>query len=182
VSRYVAFLRGINVGGHQTVKMADLRRHVEGLGFDDVTTYGASGNVRFETSARGDQRIRRRLQVALRSTLGLEAEVMLRSVPELERVVRLDPFGARPRSSGVPYVSFVSRPIRNPPRLPALSQNSDVEIILVRGADVFSWALPGHGHRYGYPNSFVERLFGQPATTRNWSTVTGVLQEPAGIS
>ena len=52
--RYVALLRGINVGGKTLIKMADLRACFEQLGFDDVSTYIASGNVLFETGGDGE--------------------------------------------------------------------------------------------------------------------------------
>ena len=173
MTRYVAFLRGINVGGHQIVKMEDLRQRFVGLGFDDVTTYKASGNVRFETSALDPKRVRRRVQTGLRSMFGEEVEVLLRSVAEIDEIVRLDPFRSPPRSPAVPYVTFLSDPPRAVPRLPTRSPKADVEVFLVHGRDVFSWALPIRDH-YGFPNLFVEKLFGRLATTRNWSTVGGV--------
>ena len=175
MTRYVAFLRGINVGGHKIVRMEDLRRRFEALGFGNVSTYKASGNVRFESGDSDGKAIRTRTQRELRSIFGDEVEVLLRSVAELEGVVRLAPFRRPPHPSAVPFVTFVAKAIAAPSRLPLRSPRADIEVFRVRGRDVFSWSLPGADQRFGFPNLFVEKLFGQPATTRNWSTVTGVI-------
>jgi uncharacterized protein (DUF1697 family) len=175
VTRYVAFLRGINVGGRQTVKMAELCQRFEGLGFARVSAYRASGNIRFETTSAKEAAIRVRLERGLRERFGDRLEVLLRSANEIQEVIRLDPFRTRPSPSAVAYVTFVPAPVQPVPRLPIRSPRSDTEVFRVHRRDVFSWALPGDASRTGFPNAFIEKLFGQPATTRNWSTVIGVV-------
>ena len=143
MTRFVAFLRGINVGGHGIVKMEDLRRRFEELGLDNVRTYRASGNVVFETERRDGPALRRQVQKDLGALLGFEVSVFLRSAADLEALVRLDPFGGAKPSPGTPFVTFLHDTPGSIPPLPTRSPKSEVEVFVVRGRDVFSWGLPG---------------------------------------
>jgi uncharacterized protein (DUF1697 family) len=173
MTRYVAFLRGINVGGH-VARMDALRHSFESVGLTNVSTYRGSGNVRIETTEEDFGSVRDRIHKQLRSTLGYDVEALVRSTEEIQALVELQPFREPPPAPAIPYVSFVSRELPKRVPLPVLSPKRDVRTFRTQGPDVFSWALPtGDGH-FGFPNLFVEKLFGLPATTRNWSTVTGV--------
>ncbi|MCI4339091.1 MAG: DUF1697 domain-containing protein [Thermoplasmata archaeon] len=173
MKRYAAFLRGINVGGHATVKMEDLRRTFAQVGLKKVTTYQASGNVVFE-SDRTDVRTRiREVTEHLSGRLHIEVEVFLRSEEELRQLVRLNPFRFPGTAPGVAYVTFVRAGRAPLPPLPVRSPKSDIEVFLVRGPNIFSWGLPS-GERSGYPTQFVEKMFGEPGTTRKWATVEGM--------
>lgn len=92
--RYVAFLRAINVGGH-VVKMDRLRRLFEAMGFTNVETFIASGNVIFETRAADAAAVERRVERDLKKALGYEVGTFVRSCAELAAVAAHEPF-ARP--------------------------------------------------------------------------------------
>jgi uncharacterized protein (DUF1697 family) len=85
--RYVALLRGINVGGKSIVKMADLKECVEALGHDAVRTYIASGNVLFESRERSGAKLDAQLERALAKRFELPIRVVVRSAAELQRIV-----------------------------------------------------------------------------------------------
>ena len=85
--RYVALLRGINVGGKSMIRMADLKECVEGLGYDDVSTFIASGNVLFETSERNAAKLESTIERALDRRFKLPIAVVVRSRAELRRIV-----------------------------------------------------------------------------------------------
>ncbi len=88
--RYVALLRGINVGGKTLIKMADLRACVEQLGFDDVSTYIASGNVLFATD--GDaNRLADTIEHAIEERFELPVKVVVLDRPAYGRVVKAIP-------------------------------------------------------------------------------------------
>jgi uncharacterized protein (DUF1697 family) len=89
--RYVALLRGINVGGKSIVAMADLKDCVEKLGYEDVSTFIASGNVLFSTSERDGGKLEAVLERALERRFGRQIAVVVRSRAELARVVRAIP-------------------------------------------------------------------------------------------
>jgi uncharacterized protein (DUF1697 family) len=89
--RYVALLRGINVGGKTLIKMADLRECVAALGYDDVSTFIASGNVLFGTAERDAAKLERDLERAIEKRFELPVAVVVRSRGELGRLVRAIP-------------------------------------------------------------------------------------------
>src|SRR4051794_1405623 len=91
MKRYVAFLRGINVGGHR-VKMDHLRDLFTALGFSNVTTFIASGNVIFDTPAPDVSAIESRIEGHLKASLGYEVDTFLRTPAELATVVAFRPF------------------------------------------------------------------------------------------
>src|SRR5262245_20078849 len=75
--RYLALLRGVNVGGKTLIKMADLRKCVEGLGFDGVSTYIASGNVLFESGERDAANLATKIERAIEQQFGLPVKVIV---------------------------------------------------------------------------------------------------------
>ncbi len=90
VMRYVAFLRGVNLG-KRTVRSAELKAAIEDLGFSDVRTLLASGNVLFE--ARPSKGLKQKLELGLEEAFGFKIGVVLRSIDELKAMVAADPFG-----------------------------------------------------------------------------------------
>jgi uncharacterized protein (DUF1697 family) len=88
--RYVALLRGINVGGKTLIKMADLRTCVEGLGFDDVSTYIASGNVLFATDGAAD-RLADTIEHAIEERFELPVKVVVLDRTAYGRIVKAIP-------------------------------------------------------------------------------------------
>ncbi len=94
MSRHVALLRGINVGGRKKVAMADLRALVAGLGHTDVATYINSGNVVFAAAAPDAAReeLETAIEAAVRAGLGLEVAVLVRTHDELAAAVDANPF------------------------------------------------------------------------------------------
>jgi uncharacterized protein (DUF1697 family) len=89
--RYVALLRGINVGGKSTIRMADLKECVEALRYENVSTFIASGNVLFETPERHSAKLESALERALEKRFGLPIAVVVRSRADFTRVVKAVP-------------------------------------------------------------------------------------------
>ena len=89
--RFVAFLRGINVGG-RTVKKEKLQEIFVSLGFQNVATYKQSGNVIFEASTDDVEGLRRKIEDRLQAVLGYRAAVLLRSIEQLKSIVNQQPF------------------------------------------------------------------------------------------
>ena len=108
MSRYVAFLRGINVGGIN-IKMADLTRTFEDLGFTDVKTILASGNVRFTTSKKNGPALKREVESALTERFGYEAWVIILDIATVADIIEGYPFGADDVSKQ-PWVMFLGDP------------------------------------------------------------------------
>jgi uncharacterized protein (DUF1697 family) len=111
VERYVAFLRGINLGNRR-VKSPELVAHFEAMGFEDVATFRASGNVVFvdpdgETEAKAQARV----EAGLEEAFGYDVAVFLRSAKEVAAIAARDPFDAKAikASTGKPQIVLLGR-------------------------------------------------------------------------
>jgi uncharacterized protein (DUF1697 family) len=89
--RYVALLRGINVGGASIIRMAELRECAQALELKDVATYIASGNLLFRTAERSAVRLEARLESAIYERFGLPVRVVVRTAAEVTRVIERIP-------------------------------------------------------------------------------------------
>ena len=175
MTKYVAFLRGINVGGHKQIKMAELGRIFESLGLKNVKTYILSGNVLFESKEGKADVLTVKIERGLHKALGYQVAVILRTIAELEALIQLDPFKQVKADAEIKkYVTFLSEKHRSKLKVPVLSPKSDWEIIHLNPREVFIVAFPVKG-RYGESMALVEKEFGKSVTTRNWNTVVKVL-------
>src|SRR5512136_2625192 len=89
---YCGFLRGINVGGHALVKMAELKNAFEKMGFENVRTVLASGNVLFETGQSNKKVLVAKIERELKQAFKKDIKVMLRSLADLKRLQSASPF------------------------------------------------------------------------------------------
>jgi uncharacterized protein (DUF1697 family) len=169
-------LRGINVTGHNRIRMEDLRALVAGLGHSDVSTYIQSGNVIFRGPEGADPAtIARGLEAAIAAELGLDVAVLLRSREELAAVTGSNPFlagGADPRYLHATFLGEAPAAATvNALAVPDVAP--DEYRILDR--EIYLHTPNGYG-RTKLNNAFWERKLGLPATTRNWNTVTTLLR------
>lgn len=169
---YVAFLRGINVGGRNLLKMQDVRQKLAELGFEKISSFKASGNILFESDRKPDD-IVSEFKKALRALSGQDLEVFLRTSSQIQDTIGLDPFKRREVDPSKLYITFILNKPSEEVKLPLWSRNKDVEIILLRNGEVFSQTFL-HKGRYGAPNKIVEDEFKVLATTRNWNTIRGI--------
>jgi uncharacterized protein (DUF1697 family) len=95
VTKYVALLRGVNLVGKSSLKMADLKAIAVGLGLESARTYIASGNLLF-SSNKPEESLRRMLEKEVQAHMGKEVRVMLRTADEVGQVVKANPFTDQP--------------------------------------------------------------------------------------
>jgi uncharacterized protein (DUF1697 family) len=108
--KYVAFLRGVNVGGKNSVKMSDLKKLFEEKGFRNVTTYINSGNVIFETEEQNKEKVERNLEKSILKTLKVNTLVILVSGKELKSIVSGTPKNWRTEKDLRKYIAFIKKP------------------------------------------------------------------------
>ena len=98
MARYVALLRGINVGGNNIVKMSELKACFEHIGYQNVHTYINSGNIIFESSETNSQKLTNTIEAALKEAFGFELRVVVCSLEQLRAIVQNAPkgFGSKP--------------------------------------------------------------------------------------
>jgi uncharacterized protein (DUF1697 family) len=175
-NRFVAFLRGINVGGHHKIKMTDLARMFEAMGHRDVETIIASGNVLFTTRESDEAKLTRSIERAIASELGYEVRVMLRSIGWLRELVRLDPFAGYDELDGHRYVSFYPQPIDSDLMLPIHVPEEYYSLLAIREGDLFAISSKMPDGRHGDYGKFAAKAFGKVSTTRNWNTIVKITQ------
>jgi uncharacterized protein (DUF1697 family) len=107
--RYLALLRGINVGGKTLIKMADLKTRVEALGLDNVSTYIASGNVLFESGAADTPKLEKKIEHAVQQQFQLPIKVIVLDRPTYARIVKAIPKAWIGDASLRANVAFVRR-------------------------------------------------------------------------
>lgn len=144
MERFVAFLRGMNLGGRR-VKNDELRRCVAALGFADVQTFRASGNVVFASEDGDADGVSARLETGLRDALGYEVPVFLRAGGELLAMSARQPFdaGAIAASKGRLQVVLLHRPPSAKARGKALDLATSEDRLAIEGRELF-W-LPSGG-------------------------------------
>ena len=172
---FVAFLRGINVGGHTVVK-EKLKEAFTSLGFQNVSTYKQSGNVIFETDMADPQEIKAKIEGKLRNLLGYEVAVFVRTIPQLKSVVELDPFKGQTTEGTSFLVTFLPTAFSTfPLKLPLTIPKSTAQVISAEGTEVFSVT---HGGGEGaLPNPFLESKLKVKATTRNMNIIREIVEK-----
>ncbi len=170
----IALLRGINVGSHNRIAMADLRELLAGLGYDDARTLVQSGNIVLTADVSSEQ-LARKLEREIAGRFGVETPVIVRTRKELAAVVALDPLGDVADQHKLYQVSFLSAE----PDPQALGKIAEVDVAPERfvhaGREIYAW------HPEGIHSSLLARLLtdkrlGVTATARNWKTTTKLLE------
>jgi uncharacterized protein (DUF1697 family) len=162
--RYIAFLRAINVGGH-VVKMDRLRALFEEIGFKDVETFIASGQVIFETRTAAADKLEARIEKHLRGALGYEVGTFIRTLKELEEIA-----AAAPDGDGTLYVFFTHKKIVAAAQKKLMGYASEVDSFAVRGREIYWRSTRGFSGSQ-FTGALLEKTIGMPATARNINTV-----------
>lgn len=174
MARCIVLLRGINVGSHKRIAMPALREALEEAGFEDVATYVQSGNVVLSGST-SSEAVARKVRKAIADRFGHDVEVLVRTRKELAAIVKRDPLGkvaTDPKRYQVTFLAAAPKPatIR---KLEAAAV--EPEQVVVKGREAYAW------HPDGIGRSKLAALLGGPAlgvtaTSRNWATVTKLLE------
>ena len=172
MTSFVSLLRGINVTGHNMIRMAELKALYESLGFKNVATYIQSGNVIFQSEEDSPDGVEASIERAIEKKFGFPVTVIVRKPAELARVIKANPFIGRARIDEIRlYVTFLrSRPT---PALikalqPAAAKSTDQYEIV--GREIYLHCPDGYGKTL-LSNTFFEKQLKVAATTRNWKTV-----------
>lgn len=166
----VVFLRGVNVGGHRTFRPSVLARELSDYG---VVNVGAAGT--FVVREPGS---RAKFRASLLEKLPFDTTVMFCEGRDLMRIEMENPFGAkRSRSDVVRFVSILSKACRVRPSLPmTLPVEGEWFVRIVALTNQFAFGeYRRHMKTIGYLGK-MDKLFGGPATTRNWNTIKAIVQ------
>ena len=168
--KYIAFLRAINVGGH-IVKMNHLRLLFEDLGFANVETFIASGNVIFESKSRNTEALERRIEARLRAALGYEVATFIRTDHEVERIAGYQPFPAEMLAQAVALnIAFLKAPIGDDGKQTLHELKTAVDEFHSYGREVY-WLCRAKQSDSKFSNALFERAMKSKATFRGANTI-----------
>jgi uncharacterized protein (DUF1697 family) len=172
-TRWIALLRGINVGGGNRLPMADLRVTMIELGFERVTTYIQSGNIVFDAADADEQRLAERLAAAIAERHGMSVPVVLRTAAEIGRIAVRHPEIGGGLDPKFLHVHFLDATPQSVASLDPSAHAPD------------GWVVDGREVYVHYPNGsrrsrltidVFERAFGVTATARNLNTVRKLVE------
>jgi len=173
---YISMLRGINVGGHKRIKMDQLRRSFEALGFEQVQTYIQSGNVVFKAGKRSTAAFSKKIEERIVRDFGFSVSVISRSSGEMAATIERNPFlKERGIDQGRLHVMFLS----DAPAPAALKKLADLTATpdQCRPSDrEIYFYLPNGASKSVLMKSPVDRILAVVTTTRNWKTVNSLHQ------
>jgi uncharacterized protein (DUF1697 family) len=171
-TRYIAFLRAINVGGHN-VKMNDLRRLFEALSFENVDTFIASGNVIFDAPAQDVRSLEEKIERQLRKALGYEVTTFIRTAAELATLATYEPFDARDLEGdgNSLYVAFLREAPAANAAQKLLALRTGVNDFHVQDREAYWLCRTARMSESGLSGPFMEKALGMPATLRNVTTI-----------
>jgi uncharacterized protein (DUF1697 family) len=128
----VALLRGVNVGGNNMISMKDLKKSFERIGFDGVSTYINSGNIIFKAEETDARKLERKIEQMLVKDFKLDSKVVVRSLSEMEKLVKSLPASWNDPDRWRYYVVFLRHSIDSEKILEEMPANADVEEIVYR--------------------------------------------------
>jgi uncharacterized protein (DUF1697 family) len=171
MTRYAAFLRGVNLG-KRTIKSAELKAAFEAMGFTNVKTLLASGNVLFD--ARTGKGLKGKIETGLEQQFGFAVGTVLRTMDELEAMVATDPFKRLAGDDAKLHVMLFAEPIAASFKPNSIPGDFDVPKLTDREVFLIVWKKPD-GTYVGNSGGLValEKQLpkGTLVTSRNWNTI-----------
>jgi uncharacterized protein (DUF1697 family) len=176
VNRYVALLRGINVGGRNLIKMTALKACFEEHGFQAVATFIQSGNVLFDSPAPGTAQLVRQIERMLTATFNYPASIVLRSRRQMRAIVERAPLGFGSQPASYRYdVIFLKEPLPAPVAMKSVLTREGVDRAYAGTGVLYFSRLISKA-----PQSQLGRIISLPIyqrmTIRNWNTTTKLLR------
>jgi uncharacterized protein (DUF1697 family) len=173
---YISMLRGVNLGGHNIIKMDALRTLYESLGFENPQSFIQSGNVVFRSKKRNSATLSKRISDGIERKFGFRPPVILRSTSELRGIIARNPFATRKNiEPSKLLVSFLDCDPGGEIRGKVLAIKSEPEELRMIGSELYIY-FPNGMARPKLSMSAVERVLKTACTGRNWNTVLKLLE------
>lgn len=168
--RLIAFLRAVNVGG-RSVKMDVLREIFEGLGFQKVQTFIASGNVIFDAKLQPSPSVTRKIETRLLGELGFEVDTFLRTADEVRAAASMRPFAAAAiDAAGAFSVGFLREALDRDQIAKLKALETPVDSFATEGREIY-WLCRKKQSESEFSNSLFEKKVGARATFRGMNTM-----------
>ncbi|NAS32595.1 DUF1697 domain-containing protein [Flavobacteriaceae bacterium R38] len=176
-NKYIAFLRGINVGGHHKVPMADLRKTLESLGFKNVITLLNSGNIIFYTTINNTGELEKLISEHLEKNFGFSIPTIIRSAKTILELFNNAPFQDIELHKDIRlYISLLRKNTVSDLEIPWTSPDNSYHIIEKKDKDILS-VLDISVTKTPKAMEVLEKAFGSDITTRNWKTIERIIKK-----
>jgi uncharacterized protein (DUF1697 family) len=170
MSKHIAFLRAINVGGHN-VKMDHLRQLFKSLGFADVETFIASGNVIFEAKAGNVKTLEKKIETCLLEALGYEVATFIRTDAELAEIAKYKPFPQSQLDVAVALnIGFLADALNDIATQKLMSLQTEIDNLHFHGREIY-WLCCKKQSDSKISNVVIEKALGVKSTLRGVNTV-----------
>lgn len=173
MTKYIAFLRAINVGGH-IVKMDKLKNLFESLKLSKVETFIASGNVIFETTAKNIVNLEKKIASYLEKELGYPVDTFLRTIQEVTEIEKRSPFVAKNKDDSV-YVSFLHEEPNTLAKSALMAMKNKGNDFSILGREVY-WSRLNKDESIFLKTS-LEKILKLSATMRNITTINKIVEK-----
>ena len=172
--QYISFLRGINVGGKNSIKMSDIQSITKKCGYTNVSTYIQSGNILFETRQTDTQKISKTIENAILDALKIDAPVVTITRNQLESVVESAPAQWKSKSDIRRYIAFLYPPLTSEEAKKYVKINQDVDT-LDTGKHVLYLTTILSGLTKSSFTQLIKTPIYKQMTIRNYNTIKKIL-------
>jgi len=170
MSKHIAFLRAINVGGH-TVKMDALRQMFESLGFAKVETFIASGNIIFESKVGNTKALEKKIENCMKESLGYEVATFIRTDAEVAEIAKYKPFPQSQLDAAAALnIGILADPLDDAAKQKLMSLRTDIDDFHVHGREIY-WLCKRKQSESKISNVVIEKALGIKSTLRGVNTV-----------
>jgi uncharacterized protein (DUF1697 family) len=170
MTRYIAFLRAINVGGH-VVKMDHLRQLFESLGLLSVETFIASGNVLFEANSKDGSALEKKIEMKLEEALGYGVATFIRTNAELEAIVNHKAFSQSQLNAAAAFnVAFLKGSLDDESARKVTALRTAIDDFHIHGRELY-WLCKKKQSESTFSNAVLEKTTGRPSTLRGFATI-----------
>lgn len=171
MSRYIALLRAINVGRGRTVRMESLRQLFESLGFSEVATFIASGNVAFEATTKNVRLLEKRIEKRLREALGYEVAVFIRTEAELAKIAKYKPFQRSKIETATEFnIIFLANTLDEKLKQKVMALRTETNEFHAHGREIY-WLRRQKPRGSTFSTVPLEKTLGRPFTIRAARTI-----------
>jgi uncharacterized protein (DUF1697 family) len=179
VGTYIALIRGVNVGGI-VLRMDDLKKMLEYIGFSKVRTYIQSGNAVFESKEVNKRKMESEIAQEIKNKLDRDIGVIVKSAEELRRIAEEHPLAGLGDPKNL-YVTILSHDPAAPEVEDLMETMNDVDRHEILHRAVYSYYGQGYGNSKR-SNNFIEKILKVSATTRNWATIRRLAELGSGAA
>ena len=168
--RYIALLRGVNVGGNTMIKMAELKASFEELGFNNVVSYINSGNLAFDATKSSEEKICTKIEKAIEKDFGKTIPVMIREQASIRNVLDNNPFQGAYETHKQMHVLFMKEKMPKDKQEQLKAAETELEKFEVVDREIYALLKAGVADSL-LGKGFIEKKLKVAITGRNWRTV-----------